>query len=116
MLAVDRVICYTAPARIRQFDKAVAEYAARGIRPAGHIFQQREARRRRLPVSARPGHRAFAWRRRRVDMRSYSPCGVTHTTAEHKIMDALGGLLIAPVQRWDALVCTSRAAAPWCGR
>jgi len=53
------------------------------------------------------GH--FAWERRRLSNRAYSLCGVTHTTAEHQIMDAIGDLLVAPVQRWDAVICTSEA-------
>ena len=50
----------------------------------------------------------FAWERRRVGQRAYSLCGVTHTTAEHPPM--YGALLTAPIQPWDALICTSEAA------
>jgi len=50
----------------------------------------------------------FAWERRRVGQRLYSICGVTHTTAEHPPL--YGGLLTAPLQPWDALICTSEAA------
>ena len=50
-----------------------------------------------------------AWARRPFGDRAYAICGITHTTAEHQIMDSLGNLLIAPVQPWDALICTSRA-------
>ncbi|HWR39335.1 MAG TPA: tetratricopeptide repeat protein [Patescibacteria group bacterium] len=56
-----------------------------------------------------PGVAAAAWRRRWHGCRSYSLCGVTHTTASDRVMDAIGSLLTAPVQPWDALVCTSRA-------
>ncbi len=52
----------------------------------------------------------YAWLRRHFDQRSFSLCGVTHTVSDHAAMDAIGRLLIAPVQPWDALVCTSRAA------
>lgn len=48
---------------------------------------------------------ASAWQRRRVGQRQYSLCGVTHTLAESP--DALGGLVSAPLQPWDALICTS---------
>ena len=51
----------------------------------------------------------FAWLRRHSGQRAFSLCGVTHTTADHAAMDALGGLLTAPLQPWDAVVCTSRA-------
>ena len=50
-----------------------------------------------------------AWLRRSYDATAYSLCGVTHTTASHRIMDALGNLLVAPLQSWDAVVCTSGA-------
>ncbi|MEX2200795.1 MAG: glycosyltransferase family 4 protein [Dongiaceae bacterium] len=51
------------------------------------------------------GH--FAWLRRAFGQRSYSICGVTHTTAEHVVMDGIAESLLGPVQPWDALVCTS---------
>lgn len=47
-----------------------------------------------------------AWRRRRLSQRAYSLCGVTHTTAGGAI-DSLVDLLTAPLQDWDALICTS---------
>lgn len=50
----------------------------------------------------------LAWRRLGVGERSYSLCGVTHTTASHAVMTAIAGLLVAPLRSWDALVCTSR--------
>jgi starch synthase len=56
-----------------------------------------------------PGLSAFAWRRRHLDPRQYSLCGITHTTASAGIMDALADFPIAPIQPWDALICTSRA-------
>ena len=59
-----------------------------------------------LPV---PGLGAMAWRRRRVGPRQFSLCGVTHTIASHAAMDSLAELLAAPVEPWDALICTSRA-------
>jgi starch synthase len=40
---------------------------------------------------------------------AYSICGVTHTTATHLIMEAIVALLTAPLQSWDALICTSHA-------
>jgi glycosyltransferase involved in cell wall biosynthesis len=50
-----------------------------------------------------------AWTRRPFDARRYSICGVTHTTATHRVMDGIADLLTAPVEPWDALVCTSNA-------
>ena len=52
---------------------------------------------------------AAAWERRFGDPRAFSICGVTHTIASHAVMDAIGDLLVAPVQPWDALICTSHA-------
>lgn len=40
---------------------------------------------------------------------AYGVCGITHTTASHDIMDMIGNLLVAPVEPWDALICTSAA-------
>lgn len=56
-----------------------------------------------------PGIEDYAWRRRRQDQRAYSLCGVTHTTATHAIMDTMVHWLTAPVQSWDAVICTSQA-------
>lgn len=55
-----------------------------------------------------PGIGELAWHRRHVGSRSYSICGLTHTTASHAVMDAFAALPIAPVQSWDAIICTSR--------
>jgi len=50
----------------------------------------------------------FAWRRRAGDQRGYSLCGVTHTTSESP--ESFIELVNAPIQPWDAVICTSRAA------
>lgn len=50
-----------------------------------------------------------AWARNASGDRRYSITGITHTTATHRIMDGVASLLTAPVQPWDALICTSRA-------
>jgi glycosyltransferase involved in cell wall biosynthesis len=36
-------------------------------------------------------------------------CGITHTTSSAGAMDALTALITAPVQPWDAVICTSNA-------
>jgi len=56
-----------------------------------------------------PGIGEYAWRRLRSGERKYSICGVTHTTASHRVMDEVANLLVAPVRPWDALICTSTA-------
>lgn len=40
---------------------------------------------------------------------AWSLCGITHTTSSAGAMDALVSVLTAPVQPWDALICTSQA-------
>ena len=40
---------------------------------------------------------------------AWSLCGITHTTSSAIAMDALVELLTAPIQPWDAVICTSNA-------
>lgn len=54
-----------------------------------------------------PGLDVAARLRLRAGLGAYSLVGVTHTTASHGAMDAIVGLLSAPVMPWDALICTS---------
>lgn len=56
-----------------------------------------------------PGLGPLAYQRRHLSDHAFSICGITHTTASDNVMDALGELLVAPTQRWDALICTSGA-------
>jgi glycosyltransferase involved in cell wall biosynthesis len=58
-----------------------------------------------------PGLADAARLRLRSGPATYSLCGVTHTTASHKAMNDVTGLLTAPVMPWDALICTSSAVA-----
>ena len=51
-----------------------------------------------------------AFQRRRGDQRGHSLVGLTHTLSSHGAIDHIGELAIAPLQAWDALVCTSHAA------
>lgn len=53
---------------------------------------------------------SLAWERRFPGPRTYSLCGVTHTLCTASVFSALGDYLIAPLETWDALICTSRAA------
>lgn len=41
---------------------------------------------------------------------AWSLCGITHTTCSAGAMDGLVNLITAPVQPWDAVICTSRTA------
>ena len=50
-----------------------------------------------------------AWWRLPNGGTAFGICGITHTTASHDIMDAIGNMQLAPVEPWDALICTSKA-------
>lgn len=56
-----------------------------------------------------PGIGEHAWHRSFYGHGRWSLCGITHTTSSATAMDALAELLVAPVQPWDALICTSQA-------
>ena len=52
----------------------------------------------------------LAWERGfRHGNQAYSLVGVVHTLAPPKVRELIGEALIAPVQPWDALICTSPA-------
>ncbi len=50
-----------------------------------------------------------AWHRAAYGHQSWSLCGITHTTSSANAMDGLTELITAPVQAWDAVICTSHA-------
>ena len=52
-----------------------------------------------------------AWQRALIGAERWSLCGVTHTTASAAAMDAITSWLSAPLQPWDAVICTSIAVA-----
>jgi alpha-maltose-1-phosphate synthase len=56
-----------------------------------------------------PGIGDHAWQRAVHGHAAWSLCGITHTTSSAGAMDALAQLLTAPVQPWDAVICTSTA-------
>jgi starch synthase len=56
-----------------------------------------------------PGLGEHAWQRALFGHASWSLCGITHTLCSGRAMDAVTELLTAPVQPWDALICTSSA-------
>ena len=50
----------------------------------------------------------LSWERaHRHSHASYSLVGIIHTLAPPKVRELIGDVLIAPVQPWDALICTS---------
>ncbi len=56
-----------------------------------------------------PGIGEHAFARSAHGHSAWSLCGITHTTSSAGAMDALADLLVAPVQPWDAVICTSIA-------
>lgn len=108
---VDKLFCY-APlrAQVEHFDAAAK--AAGNRRPIAWLNEADP----RTPAEAGtlyladPSLSAHAWRRRRFDQRAYSIVGVTHTIASAGAMDWITGQLTAPVQEWDAQICTSAVA------
>ena len=56
-----------------------------------------------------PGIGTHAWQRAAFGHAAWSLCGITHTTSSAGAMDSIVELLTAPVQPWDALICTSTA-------
>jgi starch synthase len=56
-----------------------------------------------------PGLGEHACHRAAYGHGAWSLCGITHTTSSATAMDALAELITAPVQPWDALICTSTA-------
>ena len=75
----------------------LARHARAGLAEAGAVF---------IPS---PGLASEAWARRALGGHAYSITGVTHTLAEAELLDQLGALLMAPLEPWDALICTSDA-------
>jgi glycosyltransferase involved in cell wall biosynthesis len=56
-----------------------------------------------------PGIGEHAFHRAAFGHGAWSLCGITHTTSSAGAMDALADLITAPVQPWDAVICTSTA-------
>jgi len=108
---VPAYFCYTRrKAHAEQFAAAGREHAGRAL-PVRWIGQNdfkglAEAGTLYLPD---PNLAAHAWRRRREGAaQRYSLCGITHTIASHSAMDAIADFVRAPLEPWDALICTSR--------
>lgn len=63
-----------------------------------------------------PGIGESAWKRAFFGHQSWSLCGITHTTSSAGAMSAISDLITAPVQPWDAVICTSSAVKDNVGR
>ena len=78
------------------------------LRAVGLLHPQKIA-----PVSTlffpSPNFSAEAWRRAPYGTQAWSICGITHTTSTAAVMQEFFDLRMAPVQPWDAVICTSRS-------
>ena len=100
-----------------------AEHArmfAASVLAAGRAEPVRAVNKKSLAALAEPGVLYYpgpsigvhAWHRAAAAVAghgAWSLCGITHTTSSAGAMDALADLLTAPVQAWDAVICTSAA-------
>ena len=75
---------------------------------AGHILMQKPAIDAGVMLRGKADLADVAWLRRRVGGdRAYSLVGLIHTIAPPAVRDYIAAAVTAPVQPWDALICTS---------
>lgn len=94
-----------------------AQHFAQAVRSFGRSEPVKAANKNSLAALAQAGVVYYpgpsigehAWQRAVFGHGAWSLCGITHTTSSAGAMDALDELLIAPVQPWDAVICTSTA-------
>lgn len=94
-----------------------AQHFAESAKTAGRTEPVKAVDKNTLAALAQPGALYFpgpnlgeyAWQRGVFGHGSWSLCGITHTTSSATAMDAIAELLTAPLQPWDALICTSAA-------
>jgi glycosyltransferase involved in cell wall biosynthesis len=108
---VDELFCMTSTAEIfGEFKRRVGRVGAEappcrwvkpgdldGLGDAGCLFQPG-------PIIAES-----AWMRRYGDERRFSICGITHSVATERVVRGIRDFITAPIQPWDALICTSQA-------
>ncbi len=56
-----------------------------------------------------PNYAAEAWRRAPYGTGAYALSGITHTISTQAVMEGWMNLRVAPVEDWDAVICTSKA-------
>lgn len=101
----------TAAPEIDSFKAFVAGHAPAGTKAEG-ILPPEMMKVAGIGTLYRPGPDLgyFAWLRRGLGQRTFSIVGVNHTISDEPATAAIGRFLTAPVQEWDALVCTSAAS------
>ncbi|MFZ0692576.1 MAG: glycosyltransferase family 4 protein [Alphaproteobacteria bacterium] len=110
--AADMLLCYARTRKdFEDFERRVATLGG-GSRPCQWITHGDLAGLGRAGCLFHPAPSLadLVWQRRFSSPGAYSLCGVTHTTASENVMDAIGAMMVAPFQPWDAVICTSRAA------
>jgi len=94
-----------------------AEEFAKVVKAAGRSEPIKIVSKSSLPALSQPGLVFFpgpgigehAWHRAAFGHGDWSLCGITHTICSATAMEGLQDLLSAPVQPWDAVICTSNA-------
>ena len=94
-----------------------AQHFAKAVRSAGREEPVKAVDKNSLASLAQagvvyhpgPGIGEHAFNRAAFGHGAWSLCGITHTTSSAGAMDALTALITAPVQPWDAVICTSTA-------
>ncbi len=94
-----------------------AQHFADTVRANGRLEPVRAIEKSSLPALTQagvlylpgPNLAEHAYDRAAYGHESWSLCGITHTTSSAIAMDAIANLITAPVQPWDALICTSTA-------
>ena len=77
---------------------------------AGVLMEQGLAAGAGTLLRGQPDLSPLAWiRRRAVGDRAYSLVGLIHTIAPPLMREEIGSAVLAPVQDWDAMICTSPA-------
>ncbi|HEY0960825.1 MAG TPA: glycosyltransferase family 4 protein [Pseudomonadales bacterium] len=97
--------------------RAHAQAFAQTLRDCGRNDVVKVVDRRNLDALVQPGVVYYpaptlsplALQRAAFGHGAWSLCGITHTICSAAAMDALTALLVAPIQPWDALICTSTA-------
>lgn len=91
------------------FPEYARELGAKGAVATGSLLNFPPLQQAGALWLADPNLPSFAWQRSWFRPDAWSIVGITHTMASDRAMDLVADMLVAPVQPWDALVCTSNA-------
>ena len=106
----DPLTCWTAnPTEGQHFAKRAAEFGSSAPTARAGIGAERALIEAGALWLADPSVGAYTWHRRAHGQKLWSIVGITHTTASDNAMDRIAALMTAPVQDWDALICTSKS-------